>query len=58
MIRLRILACRLEVHNYFFRLLWAGQAEFTVKDLKAGYHAFSLLGTDAKGNIRPSTQCW
>jgi hypothetical protein len=29
-------------------------AEFTVKDLKAGYHAFSLLGTDSKGNLRPS----
>jgi hypothetical protein len=29
-------------------------ARFTVKDLKAGYHAFSVLGTDAKGNIRPS----
>jgi hypothetical protein len=29
-------------------------AEFTVKDLKAGYHAFSVLGTDGKGNIRPS----
>jgi hypothetical protein len=31
-----------------------GPAEFTVKDLKAGYDAFSVLGTDAKGNIRPS----
>jgi hypothetical protein len=31
-----------------------GKAEFTVKDLKAGYHAFSVLGTDGKGNIRPS----
>jgi hypothetical protein len=31
-----------------------GPAEFTVKDLKAGYHAFSVLGTDGKGNIRPS----
>jgi hypothetical protein len=29
-------------------------AEFTVKDLKAGYHTFSVLGTDGKGNIRPS----
>ena len=31
-----------------------GPAEFTVKDLKAGYHAFSVLGTDGQGNIRPS----
>jgi hypothetical protein len=34
--------------------LTKGPVEFTVKDLKAGYHAFSVLGTDAKGNIRPS----
>jgi hypothetical protein len=31
-----------------------GKAEFTLKDLKAGYHAFSVLGTDGKGNLRPS----
>ena len=31
-----------------------GPAKFTVKDLKAGYHAFSVLGTNGKGNIRPS----
>jgi hypothetical protein len=31
-----------------------GPAEFTVKNLKAGYHAFSVLGTNGKGNIRPS----
>ena len=31
-----------------------GPAEFTVKDLRAGYHAFSVLGTDGEGNIRPS----
>jgi hypothetical protein len=31
-----------------------GPAGFAVKDLKAGYHAFSVLGTDGKGNIRPS----
>jgi len=31
-----------------------GTAKFTVKDLKAGYHAFSVLGTDAKGTIRTS----
>jgi hypothetical protein len=29
-------------------------AEFTVKDLKAGYHAYSVLGTDGKGANRPS----
>jgi hypothetical protein len=34
--------------------LTKGPAEFTVKDLTAGYHAFSVLGTDGKGNIRPS----
>lgn len=31
-----------------------GAATFTVKDVKAGYHAFSVLGTDGKGNVRPS----
>lgn len=31
-----------------------GPAVFTVKDLKAGYHAFSVLGTDDKGKSRPS----
>jgi hypothetical protein len=35
-------------------VLTKGKAEFTVKDLKAGYHAFSVLGTDGKGIIRPS----
>src|SRR6516225_6368332 len=34
--------------------LTKGKAEFTVKGLQAGYHAFSVLGTDAKGDIRPS----
>jgi hypothetical protein len=34
--------------------LTKGKAEFMVKDLKAGYHAFSVLGTDAKGNARTS----
>jgi hypothetical protein len=34
--------------------LTKGPAEFTVKDLKAGYHAYSVLGTDGKGNTRPS----
>jgi hypothetical protein len=32
-----------------------GPAEFTVKDLKAGYHAFSVLGTDGKGK-HPAVQ--
>ena len=31
-----------------------GPAQFTVKDLKVGYHAFSVLGTDGKGNVRSS----
>ena len=31
-----------------------GPAEFTVADLRAGYHAFSVLGTDETGNVRPS----
>src|SRR5262249_17824694 len=31
-----------------------GPSKFTVKDLKAGSHAFSALGTDGKGTIRPS----
>jgi hypothetical protein len=34
--------------------LTGGRAEFTVRDLKAGYHGFSVLGTDGKGSIRPS----
>jgi hypothetical protein len=34
--------------------LTRGPAKFTVKDLKAGYHAFSVLGTDGQGNMRPS----
>jgi hypothetical protein len=34
--------------------LTKGRAEFTVKHLKAGYHAFSVLGTDGKANTRPS----
>jgi hypothetical protein len=34
--------------------LTKGPAEFTVRDLKPGYHAFSVLGTDGKGNVRPS----
>lgn len=31
-----------------------GPARFTVEDLKPGYHAYSILGTDSKGNVRPS----
>lgn len=31
-----------------------GAILFTVKDLKKGYHAFSVLGTDGRKNIRPS----
>lgn len=34
--------------------LTTGKAEFMVKDLKAGYHAFSVLGTDDQGTTRPS----
>jgi hypothetical protein len=34
--------------------LTKGPARFTIKNLKAGYHAFSVLGTDGKGNTRPS----
>ena len=34
--------------------LTKGPAEFTVKDLKAGYHAYSVLGTAAGGQIRTS----
>ena len=34
--------------------LTKGPAEFTVKNLQVGYHAFSVLGTDGKGNVRPS----
>jgi hypothetical protein len=28
--------------------------EFTVKDLKAGYHAYSVRGMDKSGYVRPS----
>ena len=31
-----------------------GPAEFTVKDLKTGYDALSVLGTDGHGQVRPS----
>jgi hypothetical protein len=42
-----MLKCRLDE-------LTKGPAAFIVKGLKAGYHAFSVLGTDGKGNVRPS----
>jgi hypothetical protein len=47
---------KLELYDGATKLgdLAKGPAQFTVKDLKAGYHAFSVLGTDGKGNIRPS----
>ena len=31
-----------------------GPAQFTAMNLQPGYHAFSVLGTDAQGNVRPS----
>jgi hypothetical protein len=31
-----------------------GWPQFTASDLAPGFHAFSVLGTDAKGAIRPS----
>ena len=31
-----------------------GPPQFTAMDLAAGYHAFSVLGTDAQGKLRPS----
>lgn len=34
--------------------LITGPATFTVKDLKPGYHVYSVLGTDAKGAVRCS----
>jgi hypothetical protein len=34
--------------------LTKGRAEFIVKDLKVGFHGFSILGTDGRGTIRPS----
>ena len=47
---------RLELYDGATKVgeLTKGTAKFIVKDLKAGYHAFSVLGTDAKGNVRPS----
>ncbi|AGA28254.1 hypothetical protein [Singulisphaera acidiphila] len=34
--------------------LTKGPAEFTIQDLQPGYHAFSVLGTDGNGDVRPS----
>jgi hypothetical protein len=34
--------------------LMKGPVEFTVKDVKEGYHAYSVLGTAAGGEIRTS----
>ena len=31
-----------------------GPPQFTAPDLAAGYHGFSVLGTDAQGQVRPS----
>jgi hypothetical protein len=31
-----------------------GTPEFTAKNLTPGYHVFSMLGTDARGEVRPS----
>jgi hypothetical protein len=31
--------------------LTKGPTDFTVKDLKAGYHAYSVHGTDGKGTV-------
>ena len=36
--------------------LTKGPAEFTVNNLKAGYHVFTVLGTDAGDRRRPSNQ--
>jgi len=47
---------RLELYDGSRKLteLTKGPPEFTVEDLQPGYHAFSILGTDGNGNIRPS----
>jgi CheY-like chemotaxis protein len=45
-----IAALRLGAADYILKPVNAD----ALKDLKAGYHAFSVLGTDGKGNIRPS----
>ena len=31
-----------------------GTTKFTAKNLTPGYHVFSVLGTDAQGNLRTS----
>ncbi len=47
---------KLELYDGGNRLseLAKGPAEFTVKDLNPGYHAFTVLGTDFNGNVHPS----
>jgi hypothetical protein len=47
---------KLELYDGATKLgeLAKGPAQFTAKDLKVGYHAFSVLGTDGKGNVRSS----
>lgn len=47
---------RLELHDGAKKVseLNKGPTEFTMKHLKAGYHAYSILGTDGKGNVRTS----
>lgn len=35
-----------------------GPAEFTVKDLKAGYHAFSVLARTPTATCGRPIQCW
>ena len=38
-----------------FETVTAAPAQFTATNLTPGYHMFSVLGTDAGGDIRPST---
>jgi hypothetical protein len=46
----------LELHDGAKKVdeLAKGPANFTAKGLKPGYYAFSVLGTDGKGDNRPS----
>lgn len=47
---------KLELHDGAKKVgeLAEGPARFLVEDLQAGYHTFSILGTDARGNTRSS----
>ncbi len=47
---------RLELYDGATRVgeLTEGPARFMVRDLKPGYHGYSILGTDSEGNVRPS----